>query len=94
MQESFAKFTTFTEHREDWLGRMLGTCIHKVRGSNLFQDIGRSSFALDKRWASTLKQATLKQACFIGAAGAAPIKHARTGTFVHMLGDFSVYSRA
>jgi hypothetical protein len=25
---------------------------------------------------------------------AAPTKHARTGTFVHMLGDFSIHSRA
>jgi hypothetical protein len=27
-------------------------------------------------------------------AAAAPTKQARTGTFVHMLGDFSIYSRA
>jgi hypothetical protein len=33
-------------------------------------------------------------ACFVGAAAAAPTKHAGTGTFVHMLGDFSIYSRA
>jgi alkanesulfonate monooxygenase SsuD/methylene tetrahydromethanopterin reductase-like flavin-dependent oxidoreductase (luciferase family) len=33
-------------------------------------------------------------ACFVGAAAAAPTKHARTGTFVHMLGDFSTYNRA
>jgi hypothetical protein len=25
---------------------------------------------------------------FVGAAAAAPTKHARTGTFVHILGDF------
>jgi hypothetical protein len=33
-------------------------------------------------------------ACFVGAAAAAPKKHTRTGTFVHMLGDFSTYSHA
>jgi hypothetical protein len=33
-------------------------------------------------------------ACFVGAAAAAPTEHSRTGTFVHMLGDFSIYSRA
>jgi succinyl-CoA synthetase alpha subunit len=33
-------------------------------------------------------------ACFVGVVAAAPTKHARTGTFVHMLGDFSIYSRA
>jgi alkanesulfonate monooxygenase SsuD/methylene tetrahydromethanopterin reductase-like flavin-dependent oxidoreductase (luciferase family) len=32
-------------------------------------------------------------ACFVGAAAAAPTKHARIGTFVRMLGDFSTYSR-
>jgi hypothetical protein len=31
-------------------------------------------------------------ACFIGAVVAAHTKHARTGTFVRMLGDFSIYS--
>jgi alkanesulfonate monooxygenase SsuD/methylene tetrahydromethanopterin reductase-like flavin-dependent oxidoreductase (luciferase family) len=32
--------------------------------------------------------------CFVGAAAAAHTKHVRTGTFVHMLGDFSIYRRA
>jgi hypothetical protein len=31
---------------------------------------------------------------FVGAAATAPTKHAGTRTFVHMLGDFSIYSRA
>jgi hypothetical protein len=31
---------------------------------------------------------------FVDTAAAAPTKHARTGTFVHMLGDFSIYSCA
>jgi hypothetical protein len=58
LQAPFAKLTAFTEHREDWLNGVFETCIRKVGGSNLCQDIGRSSLALDKRWASTLKQAT------------------------------------
>jgi hypothetical protein len=33
-------------------------------------------------------------AYFVGAAAATPTKQARTGTFVHMLGDFSIYNRA
>jgi hypothetical protein len=33
-------------------------------------------------------------AYFVGASDAAPKKHARTVTYVHMLGDFSIYSRA
>jgi hypothetical protein len=33
-------------------------------------------------------------ACFVGAVAAVPTKHARTGTFVHMLGDFSKNSHA
>jgi hypothetical protein len=34
----------------------------------------------------------LQSFCLFCAA--APTKHARTGTVVHMLGDFSIYSRA
>jgi len=37
---------------------MFETCVRKVRGSNLCQDIGRSSFVLDERWASTLEHIT------------------------------------
>jgi hypothetical protein len=33
-------------------------------------------------------------ACFVGMAATAPTKHAKTGAFVHMLGDFSIYSHA
>jgi hypothetical protein len=33
-------------------------------------------------------------ACFVGAAAAAPTKHARTGKFVHMLGELRIHSRA
>jgi hypothetical protein len=33
-------------------------------------------------------------AYFVGAAAATPTKHTRTGTFIHMLGEFSIYSCA
>jgi hypothetical protein len=54
----------------------------------------------DAMWRNTFNLSLIRMSfaqrfqCFAGAATAAPTKHARTITFVHMLGNFSIFSRA
>jgi hypothetical protein len=47
-----------------------------------------------QHWLSDLLKTFQPSVAMWHVATAAPIKHAKTVTFVHVLGDFSIYSRS